>query len=250
MKKREDLLTPELITQIQQHAIEDFPNEACGLIVAGQYIRHPNLAEDPTQFAMFPKDAVLEYLQAGTLEAFVHSHPGGPNFPSSADMIMQMEYEIPFVIVATNGEACYPPFIFGDQVERLPLIGRGFQHAVSDCYELIRDYYFVERGITLKQFPRDWEWWLHGQTLYTDGFISAGFREISKSSVEDGDVILFAVRSQTPNHAGIYLSGDLLLHHVSSNQGFDPTRLSRREPLNRWAGYATHYLRYEGTPDQ
>lgn len=246
---REELLHEAVVRAIQEHAVEAFPHESCGVILDdGTYMRMRNVAEEPERHAQFPHDELLELLSSGRLRAVVHSHPNGPNCPSGQDMRFQLDLEVPFVIVSTNGEACLRPFAWGDQLVPLPLFGRGFQHAVSDCYELCRDIVFQRAGKRIPQFVRDWEWWQNRQTLYLDGFKEAGFREIDASEVRPGelDFFLAAVRSRTPNHAGLIQRDGLILHHTTGGRPWDPMRLSGNDTAARWRPYVTHWLRYDG----
>ena len=59
------------------------------------------------------------------------------------------------------------------------------------------------------------------------------------SSSSDFDLLYFNVQSNVPNHCGVYLDGDLLLHHAYN-------RLSCRELLYPfWAKHKTRILRNE-----
>lgn len=189
---------------------------------------------------------------AGDVVAMFHSHPSTETHPcefapSQRDMESQIKFALPWVLMWTNGEACSPAAAWGDQLDRLPLIGRTFHHGISDCYELIRDQKLVEEGIYLPQFPRNWEWWKTGLDLYTDGFPKAKFRRIDISEVRPNDVALFHVRSKVPNHGGIVRERGLLLHHPSSYSAFDPAKPSRVEPLARWMRTDPIWLRYSET---
>lgn len=244
MIKREELLTPEIDLAIRQHALEAYPDESVGAIVAGVYQKLNNVYEEPTKGAKIPSQVLGKLIASGKLEAIVHSHPNGPHCPSASDMRSQMNLQVPFIIVSTNGEACFPPFAWGDMMEVPPLVGRAFQHGVTDCYALCRDYYRTEQGILLPDYPRDWEWWLKGGNLYTDNFLAAGFREISSKEVQDGDACIMRIRSEVPNHAGVIHEG-LLLHHATAQLAYDPASLSKKTPLHRYLPYITHFVRYE-----
>jgi proteasome lid subunit RPN8/RPN11 len=89
-------LRRELATRIIQHAFQEKPYEACGLIVgvqneAYEAIPIPNIATDPmTQFEMDPA-ALSKHLPRLTdgglsLLAFYHSHPNGSAIPSPSDI--------------------------------------------------------------------------------------------------------------------------------------------------------------------
>ena len=232
------------LSDIQAHAIADYPNEACGLIVDGDYRAMENIADEPTEhFRMRSKDW-LSAAQAGDIGAVVHSHPDGPDCPSAEDMRRQIATGVPWGIVSCNGSGALAPFWWGMNAIP-PLIGRGFRHGVTDCYALIRDYFRAERGVVLPEFPRDWEWWCEGADLYSEGFPKAGFRRLEDGeAAAPGDVFLAQVRAEVPNHGGVLLDGGLALHHLTARLPVDATRLSRREPVDRWRKFITHWLRY------
>lgn len=249
MIRREDLLTPKNVSDMQAHALRDYPNEACGIITPDGYLPMENLAEDKEVGGIFDQDIINQYREAGELIALFHSHTSTPKSgavfgPSEGDMISQRCMAIPFLLTWTNGDICSEVVAWGDELERHPLIGRPFQHGITDCYELIRDYYFVEYGAELLQFPRDWEWWLNGKTLYEDGFPKANFRRISAEEAKKGDVVLFHVASDVPNHGGIIYRQGLLLHHASSKKAYDPSRLSKTTSLGPWLKFNPIWLRY------
>ena len=216
------------------------------MLSKGEYTRLPNIAPDPLVAAQAPRERLLELSSQRLLDALVHSHPNGPNCPSEQDMRTQMSFGVPGVIVSCSGDGCLKPFAWGDTLEPAPLIGRGFQHGVTDCYALVRDYFRLEQGVVIPEFPRSWEWWLNGQTLYLDGFARAGFELISEREAQEGDCVMMQVGGRnvtTPNHAGVLVGHGLFLHHATGREPWDPTRLSRREPLSRWRPYITHWLR-------
>src|SRR5699024_4319957 len=119
--------------------------------------------------------------------------------PSAADMRGQINTGVAWGIVATDGERCAGLAWWGDGVERAPLIGRGFVHGVTDCYALVRDYYAIELGIALPDYPRDWEWWHKGGNLYLEGVASAGFARIEADDAQPGDMWFAQLRSPVPS---------------------------------------------------
>lgn len=213
-------------------ALQRFPNESCGLVIAGEYRPFPNVADRPHEHFQLPADAPDEY------QAVIHSHcaPDAGLHPSAADMAGQFETAVPWGIVLTDGKECSRPVWWGDFRLHEPLIGRAFIHGITDCYSLIEAFWHQKHGVRLPVFPRDWDWWHARGDLYRDGFGKAGFRQIKESEGRSGDVVLMQVRSPVPNHAGIVLDGGLILHHLQR-------RLSRREPLGGWRKFITHWLR-------
>jgi proteasome lid subunit RPN8/RPN11 len=242
------LATAEAILALRAHALAEHPRECVGLIDrAGAYVLLANLSDTPEKTARADHRELARRMSAGDLRAFCHSHPGGPDCPTASDMRAQMEMEVPFIIVSTNGEATAAPFAWGDELlDERPLVGRSFRHVTDDCYSTIRAWWERERGVLLPDFPREWEWWLDKtpgeKDLYRRYFRDAGFSPVSATDVDVGDVWLAAVRSEVPNHAGVYLGNGLTLHHVSSGLPYDPGRLSKREPVARWGPWITQWV--------
>ena len=230
--------------QLQREAIAAYPQEAVWLITPGECRRVKNIAAEPTKTFQVDKRTMAAAMARGLL-AVVHSHPDYPACPSAADMRGQAASGVPWGIVARDGERAAEPVWFGDQVERTPLVGRGFRHGVTDCYALIRDYYRLELGIDLIEFPREWEWWLNGGDLYRDGIAPAGFRRIEQAEAMPGDMWIAQLRSPVPNHGGVLLEHGLALHHPSGSDPVDGTQLSRREPIGRWLPHIILWLRHE-----
>jgi cell wall-associated NlpC family hydrolase len=130
-------------------------------------------------------------------------------------------------------------FWWGGGAPRAPLIGRSFRHGVTDCYALLRDYYALERGIELPEFPRRSQWWDLGGDMLAENFEQVGFRQLhGPDQLAPGDALLGRIGGGVVNHCGIYIGQGLILHHLTN-------RLSRREPLEPWKRYISHYLRYE-----
>lgn len=230
----------EVLLSIKKDALDRYPEESCGLILrkadgSTLYKSMPNVASDPLNSFHIDERSILSVKAA--LVAIVHSHPDGPDCPSETDMRSQLLYNVPFGIVSTDGVGCYEPFFWGSDTPRADLIGRGFRHGVTDCYALVRDYFYQKLGIELNEYPRDWEWWTGGAKLYEDYFEAEGFKRIDESEVREHDCFLAQLRSTTPNHAGVYVGNNLILHHITSRLPVDSSRLSRRDAIGPWAKF-------------
>lgn len=242
------------------HAMAEYPRECVGLlidgyvkdcVVGGQYVPLKNIAETPETHGRMAKRDLEEY--HGRITAIVHSHPNGPDCPSGADMQSQMAWQIPWIIVSTNGKNCRPPFAFGDEVGPLPLENRPFRHGVTDCWDAIRSYFDQKKGIKLKNQPRDWGWWNLGENIYMDGVEGSGFTQISANNQRDilaqlqpDDVYLLYLRSDVPNHGGVYLGEGLGYHHLGSDRAgpYSPNTRSKIESIVRWVDYRPLIFRY------
>lgn len=245
------LMSPKAIEELREHAVRMFPCEALGYVQPdGSYAPLPNVSPDPTRSAYAEARVMAELVSSGRLRAYCHSHPCGPDCPSENDMRAQVELEVPFVIVSANEGASSAPFAWGDQLlDDDPLVGRQFRHGVRDCYAVIRLWYLRETGTLLPDYPRNWNWWLDDtpgdKDIYRRYFADAGFYAIDRSQARPGDAWLAAVRSTVPNHAGVLVGDGLALHHPSSGLPYDPSRLSKRDPIARWTPYVTHWVRLE-----
>lgn len=238
------MITPfdHLYPEIAAHMAAAYPREGCGLVVDGRFVPVENTAEGADEFAM-PADTVLRYPR---IDAVIHSHPDGPDCPSEADMRGQLAMAVPWGLCTVSADKDVSrPWYWGADEFTPPLVGREFRHGPSgsdgagDCYALIRDWYRLERGAILPEFPRSDGWWNDGLNLYADHFREAGFREIPASEARDGDVFFMKVLSSRENHAGIMTGGSqLILHHLSG-------RLSRQEPMGRWRKFIERWVRYE-----
>lgn len=237
------ILTAKTQEAFRNHVLEVYPEEACGLVVGGRYIKCDNVAENKlTNFKIDPLK-IIKY--SGKIQAVLHSHPyklGAPQkwdpvWPTTADMRNWMQDSIPWGIVSTDGEGI-SQFVWMDDSTWEPLEGREFIHGVHDCYSIVRDY-FREKGITLPNYARGVEWWDKGQDLYSENFQKAGFVEIKKEEATVGDCCLFQVRSPVINHAAVITGEDEIIHHMFH-------RLSHKDSMARWERQIVKYVRYQG----
>lgn len=235
-------LYPEHKQRIQEIALERYPEECVILITEKDGLREiNNISKDPENtFSISRKDTEKAF-EDGLL-AVIHSHPDAEPVPSSADMTYQRQCAVPFGIVATDGNQVSEVVYFGDQVQ-YQLEDRPFIHGHTDCYGLIRDFYKRELGIALPQFDRDWEWWNKGEELYMKNVFTTGFEQVDEPQY--GDMFFATIRSKTPNHAGIYLGNEFILHHLTGTTALDATRLPRKESINRYLPYINSFWRYK-----
>ena len=248
-----------LYQAMEAHAREALPEPASGAVFGtdGAFAWHPvTEVADRSREAFRIDAAALRRLERthGPLLAVVHTHPSAEGqeidpllfTPSASEMRAQASLAVPFGIVVCSRQRCFEPFWFGDQCPMPPLLDRPFRHGVTDCYSLIRDWYRQERQVLLPEFPRDWDWWREdGQDLYRTGFGQAGFHPIDREEAGEGDVVLFRMRSPVPNHGGVVLNREWMLHHPASVRPYDTMRISHHGSLLRWARHATHWIRHD-----
>lgn len=237
-----------------KHAMEEFPNESCGLIVSKEYKRCENIADNKRfNFRIPPKIMAYHYAK-DNLEAVIHSHADetkkeidGRHYikdfghASKDDMERQVRSKVPYGVVHLNIDGNpMKTFYFGDELPVQDLIGRPFVHGVYDCYGLLRDYYRKELDITLNQYPREYGWWNfpENSSMILDYCEDAGFERIEFNELEKGDVVNFTILAKMVNHCAVYIGGGLILHHLAN-------RLSCREPLMIYKNAIGYCYRYK-----
>lgn len=238
-------IQPETFSAIVSHIGSELPREACGILLKdGSYFPARNVHPDPeNHFRMHHEDA--SRFPTSQIAAVVHSHPDGLQCPSASDMAGQIAMGVPWIIFPLKGTELLTPFSFGGP-DRPPLIGRSFRHGVTDCFSCLRDGLMELYGEYHPDFPRDWEWWLSSEDLYLNHFRDYGYERFDPQKVEPqpADILLCSVAARGKlNHGILYLGNSIGLHHVGSRYEYDPTRLSRRENIARYASQSPFWIR-------
>ena len=248
----------QAIADFKTHALREYPKEACGFIVSGEFIAVENAAVNPEDTFLMTPQAWGAAQTHGKIEAVVHSHPDGIDAPSRADMEQQIATALPWGICIATKDDVGDPFFFGGQLPIEPILlpsgapnpKRFFRHGVWDCYSLIRDYYRLHMGVALREFPRDWEWWCGDDAMYEAGFPLAGFKTIQLSMIKEGDVLLGRTSSSMKqvNHGGVYIGGPYqqFVHHLTGALPVDHSRPARLSSVVTWRSHITHCLQYVG----
>ena len=217
---------------------EKYPEEGCGIILNKkgklEWMACENEAEDKeNDFKISGKDYIKAQLQ-GDIYAIVHSHPDASSEPSEADKSSSNFLGIPYIIYSVPS---FQKTVYIPELKEEPLTGRTYNFGENDCYSLVREYYRRELNIVLPSIEFEDNWWDKGLNYFVDLVEPFGFVEVD--TPQKGDVILFQIYGTVPNHCGIYLGEDVMLHHAEN-------RLSCRESLYPfWIKHLKRYTRYE-----
>ena len=239
-------LSPEAHAAFSKHAASEWPRECVGFIVNETYIPIPNSSPDPSKsFLIDPVHWVKASLM-GPVQAIVHSHPYDKTampmwpaeWPSTADMKQWMRGTTPWGIAACDGEGI-SQLVWLDEANPEPLEGREFIHGINDCYSLIRDWFRLNKQVTIPNFARGIEWWLRGEDLYSGNFQKAGFIEINPEDAVIGDCLMMKVASPVINHAAVITGNNEILHHLIK-------RLSGYDSMHKWSRFIVKTVRYTG----
>lgn len=240
-------ITEEIKESIKKHALEEFPNECCGLIINNdnniKALRCKNISDYPTEhFIINPKD----YLRAesiGKIIAYYHSHSNNnPDF-SKADIIVSENSKIPAILFTNNELKTYNP-----KNIKTPYEGRPFQPYFFDCFSLVKDYYSRELNINLTELKcqerEEISKWpnvsYNNSSNFTlkNHFLSNNFIEI-KGKYKKHDILLCRpLGIKCASHCIIYLGNNMVLHQLLNS-------ISKKELLlEYWKNRIVNIMRH------
>lgn len=218
-----------LIQEMFRHAEDDYPHEACGLVVArgkkAGLVRCRNVANNPRGMFILSPDDYLAAAQQSDILAIYHSHCDLSSEPSMADRSACEASGLPWHIVSwpLGGHTLINPCGYQAPYEKRP-----FVHPIHDCYSLARDWYFREWGLELPEVVHDERWWEKGFDLYQDHYQQNGFVALPDESVPQvGDAFLLTLNSHVMNHAAVYVGEGRILQHVQD----------RLSSIDVWGGF-------------
>ena len=205
---------------LKQNSVDGSPYEVCGIIYDDthsntQYITMiTNISEQPEEYFLFDPVELVYILDNITsasnldLNSYFHSHVNATEQPSLQDKmtINKLNQRMLIYSIYTDNFLNVDPV-----VEDYPLVGRQFNYATANCYTLVQDYYEIKRSITLSDYTPIPNWWNKGMDLFLTYIPDEGFSEVS--TLQEHDVILMQVDSPVPNHLGIYIGDNKMIHH-------------------------------------
>ena len=206
------------VTQAQQaelrvRAERAFPNEACGFILQdGSLVECQNRSSIPDQFVISAED-FAEYDEQ--VAAIWHTHANFPRF-SEADIRSCKTLNIPFAVWDCGSSQ----FLWLDPRQSAGLLQRPWNYGVHDCYAALRDWYYQELGVTLGDYPRnyDGEWNDRGFVYFEESFRNEGFIPVPAGQpLQRGDMVMFRIRNDvTCNHVAVIEdpAGNMLYQHL------------------------------------
>lgn len=231
---------------IEKHILSEYPNEACGIIVAGgEWLICKNIAQDKTKDFVISANEYGQFFIDGTIEGVWHSHCISPNarkgladprWMTKNDMFSWQRTNIPWHIFATEGENVSKPLVYDPKAPKAPLLGREYIWGTQDCFNLAIDYY-EQKGIILPNPARDYGWWNSSANLFIDGLAQSDFKEVQLGEARDGDAVLIRLAGTGKvAHCGV-IEGNQLIHHLAG-------ALSVKQPLETWLHQIVKVVRY------
>lgn len=233
------ILAQETRDAFKNDVLDRYPEEACGLVIGGNYHPCKNVHEEPTrQFRIDGKERGRLELANGPAQAVLHSHPYklsestqfykdkyNPAWPSELDQASFIADSIPWGIVATDGGGI-SDVEWLNESEMKPLERREFAWFTADCFTCVRDWHRVNTGIVMPNFTRKWQFWEDGINTIEDNLATlANSTRYPTSQAQVGDIAVIALGGfEVVNHLGV----------ISGNNEFFHQFVHRYAHTTRW----------------
>lgn len=193
-------LTAEQISTICAMSADTYPTEACGYVLdSGEVVQCTNTSSEPDTFVISAEETA-QYLDNAV--ACWHSHLQFPRL-SPADIAACKALNLPYAVWdCSTGQ-----LFWLDPRQTAGLLGRPWSYGVHDCYSAVRDWYKQELGVSLGDYPRQYEgeWSTRGFTHFEDNYAAEGFIKLPPTAeLQRGDVLLMRIRNDdTCNHVAV-----------------------------------------------
>lgn len=203
----------EITEAIVEHAKTEAPRECCGLVISfkgkPQYYPCKNIHPEYNNFLLDPSDYIAAETKGDVL-AVVHSHVQHLAKFSSFDIASINKGNVPWILYSLQDNKFVEKY---PEVTIESFLGREYMYGVQDCFTLVQDWYKAELNMDIN-YPksRDPLDPTLGAGLYAL-FEEHGFVEIPLKELKYGDGVIMCNASSQPNHAGIYLGENVILHH-------------------------------------
>lgn len=231
---------------IRAHALEEFPNECCGVILlvnGHQEVRKcRNVSPEPKNSFVI-NNADIANVNIKDIVGFYHSHEQNLDF-SLADIYFAERLQKNCVLFVKDSFKIYSPVGM-----EIPYVNRPFFVGHLDCFTLFKDYYRRELNITLPEHAHaerysqnDWKTLAESadyqnNTILFDYFKENGFVEVQDIRKHDVLLLKLPFTKTFPLHIGVMIEKDKILHHLlefSSMESYN----------NRYKRLTTNILRH------
>lgn len=197
------------IAHMISHAESEFPNECCGVVVDGQYIKFNNDSDDPENSFLINNLQFYRYYESGRIQYLVHSH-NNKDHASALDRMKSDELELPSIIINVRDGKFAELFYLRVPT---PLIGRPFRFGCWDCLQLVYDYYKQQYNIKLPNPPRDISFLENNHKFFEEYLHElTQFKIVEIDNLQEDDILFYAAGGRII-HVGVYLNEDKCLHH-------------------------------------
>ncbi|MGH8709930.1 MAG: NlpC/P60 family protein [Burkholderiales bacterium] len=229
--------------EIASHMLAAYPMEGCGYIQNNTFYPVQNVADDPINSFSFPQGLTEILIDKAEPYSIIHSHTTRSGkydlrCPTKLDMAGQQRTEVPWGIVHCDGIGISSILWFGPPQDTT-LVGREYLPNINDCFTICRDYYWQNYKLQFPSYPREIDWTTKDPGMLIEHLpTSTGWVALAKgTNIEVGDLVLFRIASQYPNHLGVIITDTNFIHHLAD-------RLSMEDPIIKWKQFIFKVLRY------
>lgn len=219
--------------EIKELALKIPNEEICGLLIeSGNYesfIPCKNISSNKSKhFEISPLD-YLRIAENNKIIGIIHSQHSF--LPSSLDIVNSLGHNLKSYIYSLDFDEFLE--ITEGHLKYKKYLGKIFEIGKQDCFTLIRDFYKQELNIEINNYPRNDNWYKENPNIIIENYQKEGFQEAEIKDIKHSDIIIF-----NSGHFGIYLDGDLLLHHQRN-------KLSNIERLTEeWKSFISNIYRF------
>lgn len=239
-------LSDNILGQIREYTLREYPKELCGVVTDQEFIQLTNVSDTPEDSFFVRPEEYLQHVEK--TKAIIHSHCQPSTHqakydlrtPSLSDLQGQRRTAKPWGIVGTEGETFLPPL----WIPRTPseeLLGRRFIPYINDCYTLATDYHQFQLGQKLPEYAENFDWATYPETDASpllESFLNhPAFQKIdSIEEAQNGDLLITDFRGRKCSHIAIFHNGEVI------HQDY----LSTKTHLSNFLGRIWSILRYVG----
>jgi len=235
------IFNQNILSEIKQYALEKRREETCGLIYRHdnkqKFLKCKNISSQKNKnFIINPQDFEMCSYK-GEILACYHSHPRGVSF-SHEDIEQTFINDIPYLLYTIPKDKFY----FFDPIKNHYLkkyLNIPFMYGISDCWNLVMDYYKNELSISLED-PAP-ERYLDPNkivdvSIHMESFNKSGLRIVPNlNSIKVNDLlILDGFGTDIATHFAIYLENNLILHNI----------YLKKTKIQSYRKWHTKYLKY------
>jgi proteasome lid subunit RPN8/RPN11 len=205
-----NMLSPELKSQIKEYALQNPNVELCGLVVSSGdstfIYKCKNISQNSGKhFELSPFDYLRAYDEGrNKIVGFFHSQKSVK--PSTLDIVNYRNHKIPSYIYSHESDEVFE--VTDKHLKYNKYLGREFEIGKNDCFSLVREFYKNEKNISIFDYPRKDNWYKDSPEIIKSNYKKEGFIIIDLNDIINGDIVEFF-----NFHFAIYLDGDFLLHH-------------------------------------
>jgi proteasome lid subunit RPN8/RPN11 len=234
------MVEQKILDEIKDYAESSLDREICGFVVFSEgeveFRKCKNVSPDDFQFKIRNRDFLKAKVESKILYV-VHSHITSDSQPSELDKQKSDASGYKFLIYSTVSK----DFSYYDPKNIISnYIGKIFNIGYNDCFSLVREYFFNEFGINIKDYSRNKFWKSNSPNLIVENYQKEGFVRIDLKELRKHDIIVIKdPKTDVSCHLMIYLGNNEILHHPNNTRSCIQTYSDEYKKLS------TFFLRHE-----